>query len=70
MEAMTVYVRYEVPVLVEVDLRHRKVVAVHVEDEAVSGPLEAVDGIGRKPRRAAQAIDIAEASDWPTWQFG
>jgi hypothetical protein len=70
MEAMTVYVRYEVPVLVEVDLRHRRVVAVRVDDEAVRGPLDAVDAVGRKPRRAAQAIGIAEAADWPAWQFG
>lgn len=68
---MRVYVEYQVPVLVEVDLDEEQVVAVVVDDEQVAG-LSGVIALayGLSPAAGARAIRIAEDDPWPAWEFG
>ncbi len=68
---MRVFVRFQVPVLVEVDLNSGSVVSVVVDDERATGIGEAftVDGeLGADERR--RAIEVAEITGWPAWRFG
>jgi hypothetical protein len=67
-----VYVEYQVPVLVEVDLDEGEVVAVCVEDEQVDGPRGVIvlDPGGLSTASTARAIAIAEGDSWPAWEFG
>jgi len=67
-----VYVEYQVPVLVEVDLDEGEVVAVCVDDERADGPtgVIAFDPAGLSTASTARAIAIAETDSWPAWEFG
>jgi hypothetical protein len=69
---MSVFVRYSVPVLAEVDLSAGRVLRVQVDDEAVAGP-EDVFAIDEPPLRDSdhrRAADIAEQAAWPAWELG
>lgn len=66
---MRVVVVYQVPVLVEVDTTSGLVESVIVDDEAVSGPLDVMLGVGGDDERR-RAFEIAEEADWPAWQLG
>lgn len=66
---MTVFVRYSVPVVAEIDLASGRVVRVQVDDERVSGPSE-VFSVGEPDLEAAEgrrAAEVAEHEAWPQW---
>lgn len=69
---MSVFIRYRVPVMVEIEPSERQVLSVHVIDESLEGPLAVIDVDGEevsaKDRR--EAIEIAETRYWPGWTFG
>jgi hypothetical protein len=69
---MTVFVRYSVPVLAEVDLSVGRVLRVQVDDEAVAGPEEvfAVEQAPLGEDDQHRAREIAEDAPWPAWEFG
>lgn len=69
---MTTYVRYTVPVLVEVDLDRAVVVSVQVDDERAEGPIGVLSDNSRELSfgDAGRAADIAEAASWPAWVLG
>lgn len=68
---MLVYVEYQVPVFVEVDLDRNAVVAVVVDDEQVEGPTGVIAGMpGLSAADTVRAMGIAEADSWPAWGFG
>lgn len=67
---MPVFVRYQVPVLVEVE--EGQVVSVRVDDESIAGPDGTID-TDRPSIEApelASEIRVAESTDWPAWQIG
>lgn len=68
---MRVFVRFQVPVLVEVDLDSGAVVSVVVDDErAVSADeVFSLDGDVTDTERG-RATDIAENAGWPAWRLG
>ena len=69
---MTVFVRYLVPVLVEVNLGSGGVVRVQVDDEAVGDvdDLWVIDEPVLSPTDRERAIAIATDEPWPAWDLG
>jgi hypothetical protein len=70
---MTVHVHYRVPVVVEVDVEREEVIAVHVIDEQIEGPVRVVEAIrGTEPEQEtrSRALELAEESAWPGWRAG
>lgn len=69
---MSVFVRYKVRVLVEVDLTAGRVLSVQVDDETATGP-EGVFAIDEPPLgdgHRQRAVEIIERATWPVWEFG
>ena len=61
---MPVYVHYKVPLIAEVDPDTAEVVSVHLDDEAIEGPLGTfAEGHRLSPRESDQALRIAESVD-------
>ncbi len=60
------------PVFVEVDERRGTVLSVKVDDEAIDGPVGALDpgGATLDQRRRDVAIGVAEREGWQAWEFG
>lgn len=69
---MTVFVRYMVPVLAEVDIEAWRVVRVQVDDEAVRDAEDAfvIDGTVLSDADRDRSVTIASSEDWPAWEFG
>jgi hypothetical protein len=69
---VTVFVRYLVPVLAEVDVAAGRVIRVQVDDEAVGDAEQVfvVDGTDLADAEQEAAISVAEDSFWPAWEFG
>jgi len=69
---MTVFVRYMVPVLAEVDIEAGRVVRVQVDDEAVGDPEDAfvIDGTDLSDADRDRSVTIASSEDWPAWELG
>jgi hypothetical protein len=69
---MTTYVHYRVPVIAEVEISTGEVVAVHLADEEIEGPLSVTDAAGQpaRPKKRRRAVEIAEAELWPGWSTG
>lgn len=68
---MSVQVHYTVPLVAEIDLDSGEVLSVHLDDEAIEGPLRATaDGAEMPPSDRERAIRIAENSLWPGWHAG
>jgi hypothetical protein len=69
---MSMYVHYRVPLMVEVELATDEVLSVHINDEAIEGPLEVTTTTGStpSPKKRRLAIDVAETNVWPSWTAG
>lgn len=69
---MTVFVRYMVPVLAEVDIEVGRVVRVEVDDEAAGDAEGAfvIDGSVLSDADRDRSVTIASTEDWPAWEFG
>lgn len=70
--AVTVFVRYVYPIYAEVDLDEREVIRVVVDDEAPRPEMLVLDADLHEVTvevRAA-AIEIAEDTLWPSWDYG
>lgn len=68
---MAVYVRYKVPLVAEVEVETGEVLSVHLDDEAIEGPLEVtIDGGELSGAIRQRALRIAESSMWPGWEAG
>jgi hypothetical protein len=70
---VTVYLRYRADVWVEVDLEEGYVDAVTVDDASLLQPVEAIDASGvllADAQVAARVRQIADVSEWPSWDFG
>ena len=69
---MIVLVRYQVPVVVEVEMCTGEVNDVHVLDDSVGRPLGVTDLRGNEvsPMLRQIAIEVARAACWPSWTFG
>jgi hypothetical protein len=69
---VSVYVKYSVPLMVEVEPATREVLSVHVLDESIDGPFDVVDdddeSVSISEQR--QARRVAESAMWPSWTFG
>jgi hypothetical protein len=69
---VTVFVRYLYPIYAEVDLEEREVVRVVVDDEAPRPEMLVLDGDLHEVTAdvRAAAIEIAEDTLWPSWDYG
>jgi len=68
---MVIYVHYKVPLLAEVETETGEVLSVHLNDEAIEGPLEVTaDGGDLSGAIRQRALRIAESSIWPGWEAG
>lgn len=68
---MAVYVHYKVPLVAEVEVETGEVLSVHLDDEAIEGPLEVTADGGEPPDSIRQrALGIAESAMWPGWEAG
>lgn len=70
---MTIHVHYRVPVVAEVDVDRGEVIAVHLIDEQIEGPLQVLDATeGNEPKHEARrrAIEVAGQAAWPGWRTG
>lgn len=68
---MSFYVHYKVPLVAEVEVETGEVLSVHLDDEAVEGPLGATaDGRELSESEREQAVRVAESAQWPGWQAG
>lgn len=69
---MTVFVRYQVPLLAEIDIESGRVVRVRVDDEAVGDAEDVfvIDGPELSRAERDGAIELASHEPWPAWEFG
>lgn len=69
---MSMYVHYRVPVVVEVELSTREILSVHVDDEAIEGPLRVTgdDDQPVNPKDHSLAKHVTETTIWPGWTSG
>lgn len=69
---MSVFVCYQVPMLVEVDIDSGRVVRVRVDDEAAPDLLDvfAIDSRELSREERDSAVEIANRETWPAWEFG
>lgn len=68
---MAVYVHYKVPLVAEVEVETGEVLSVHLDDEALEGPLEVTaDGGELSGAIRHRALRITESSVWPGWEAG
>lgn len=68
---MSVYVHYKVPLVAEVEVETGEVISVHLDDEAIEGPLTVTaDGSDLPSEVRRQALQIAESAMWPGWEAG
>lgn len=68
---MSVYVHYKVPLVAEVELETKEVLSVHLEDEAIEGPVEVTTDRGEpSTEERERAVSISESSMWPGWEAG
>lgn len=69
---MTVFVRYMVPVLAQVDVAAGRVVRVEVDDEAAGDAEDVfvIDGSVLSDADRDRSVTIASSEDWPAWEFG
>lgn len=68
---MSIYVHYKVPLVAEVEVETGEVLSVHLDDEAVEGPLGATaDGHELSASEREAAFQVAESVLWPGWQAG
>jgi hypothetical protein len=69
---MTLYLKYRAHIWVEVDPDAEDVLSVVVDHRTMSSPVAVVDTsdttVAEERRTRAQAI--ADACDWPTWDYG
>lgn len=62
---MSVYVHYKAPLVAEVEVESREVLSVHLDDEAIEGPLMVTaDGSDLPSGVRRQALQIAESAMW------
>jgi hypothetical protein len=66
---MEVQLSYSVPVLVTVDTEAQEVTRVEVLDESVQLSRVYDDAAEELTKKEREALDIAETSDWPAWEF-
>ena len=69
---MVVYVTYQVPVEVELEIETGEIINVHIMDEKLGGPLgvfnyELLPIGGRLKEEVLKLVEVAE---WPAWTFG
>jgi hypothetical protein len=69
---MTVFVRYQVPVLARIDIESGQVVRVHVDDEAIGDAQDVfvTDGPELSREQREGAVEVASREQWPAWEFG
>lgn len=68
---MSIYVHYKVPLVAEVEVETGEVLSVHLDDEAIEGPLGATaDGRELSATEQQRALRVAESALWPGWQAG
>lgn len=68
---MSVYVHYKVPLVAEVEVESGEVLSVHLDDEAIEGPLMVTaDGGGLASELRRRALQIVESAMWPGWESG
>lgn len=68
---MSVYVHYRVPLVAEVEVETGEVLSVHLDDEAIQGPLKVTADDGDLPSEVRRrALQIAESAMWPGWEAG
>ena len=73
MDEELIRVEFRAPVWVHVDVANREVLAVHVDDVSIEGPLDvsAYSGgpVDEDLREAAIAVARSDAT-WPAWTIG
>jgi hypothetical protein len=69
---MTLYLRYQADIWVEVDTEGEDVVRVVVDELSMATPMDAVDGdgVGASSQSSARARHIADSRCWPSWDYG
>jgi len=68
---MAVYVHYKVPLVAEVEIETGEVLSVHLNDEAIEGPLRVTADVGELSEGVRlRALRVAESSMWPGWEAG
>lgn len=69
---MTLYLRYQADIWVEVDTDEEDVVNVVVDELTMAVPVEVVDarGAGAGAAGRSRAQRIADSRCWPTWDYG
>ena len=69
---MTLYLRYQVDIWVEVDTEDEDVVNVVVDELTLATPADVVDrsGVAAGTEHRTRAQRIADSRDWPSWDYG
>lgn len=69
---MTLYLRYQADIWVEVDMEGEDVVSVVVDELSMARPIDAVDGdgAGAGSQSSTRARHIADSRCWPSWDYG
>lgn len=69
---MTLYLRYQADIRVEVDTDEEDVVNVVVDELTMAMPVEVVDarGVGAAATGSTRAQRIADSCCWPSWDYG
>lgn len=69
---MTLYLRYQADIWVEVDADEDDVVNVVVDELTMARPIDVLDGGGVAAGAAsrARARRIADSRCWPSWDYG
>lgn len=68
---MTLHLRYQADIWVEVDTDEEDVVNVVVDELTMATPVDVVDGDrAAVAEERARAQEVAEARDWPSWDYG
>ncbi|MDP9409495.1 MAG: hypothetical protein M3P70_03165 [Actinomycetota bacterium] len=69
---MTLYLRYQADIWVEVDTDGEDVVNVVVDELTMATPVDVIDdgGAVAAAERGARARRIADSRCWPSWDYG
>lgn len=71
-DEMTLYLRYQADIWVEVDADEDDVVNVVVDELTMARPIDVLDGggVAAAAESRARARRIADSRCWPSWDYG
>ena len=69
---MTLFLRYQADIWVEVDTDEEDVVSVIVDDRTMATPVDVLDdrGVDAGSQISVLARHVADSRCWPSWDYG